>query len=177
MNLVIGGWISYSPSVECIVGWTTRKTLPFCFSPISIMSCLCGKDIRLSLRYIFALRESLGRRLYSESSYDLVCGALCVVYLWLLLLECLWDMHNYSRAARHSQAFDTSVIRTKVNHVRSDSSEARSNECWFYQQPLFVSCQSSLTNSNAPPPPLYTHSFLNDHPFLVGDFIVLAHAA
>ena len=61
MYLVIGGQISYTPSVERIVGRRTHKTLPFCFS--SIMSCLCRKDTRLSPQYIFAFRESLGMRL------------------------------------------------------------------------------------------------------------------
>ena len=46
-----------------IVGWTTRKTLPFCFGPILITSCLRRKDTRLSARYIFAFQESLGTRL------------------------------------------------------------------------------------------------------------------
>ena len=47
-----------------IVGWTTCKTLPFCFGPISITSCLCTKDTRVSPRYIFMFRESLGMRLH-----------------------------------------------------------------------------------------------------------------
>ena len=46
-----------------IVGWTTCKTLPFCFGPILITSCLRRKDTRLSTRYIFAFQESLGMRL------------------------------------------------------------------------------------------------------------------
>ena len=37
--------------------------LPFCFCPILITSCLRTKDTRLSTRYIFAFRESLGTRL------------------------------------------------------------------------------------------------------------------
>ena len=45
--LATGGRITYTPSVELIVGWTTRKKLPFCFSPISITSCLQRKDTRL----------------------------------------------------------------------------------------------------------------------------------
>ena len=61
--LVIGGWISYTLSIECIVGWTTRKTLPFCFSPILITSCLHRKNTRLSLWYIFVFWESLEVRL------------------------------------------------------------------------------------------------------------------
>ena len=47
-----------------IVGWTTRKMLPFCFCPILITSCLRRKDTRLSTRYIFTFRESLGTRLW-----------------------------------------------------------------------------------------------------------------
>ena len=46
-----------------IVGRTTCKTLPFCFSPILMTSCLRSKDTRLSVRYIFAFQESLGTRL------------------------------------------------------------------------------------------------------------------
>ena len=49
---------------------SAHKTLPFCFSPISIMSCLHRKDTRLSLWYIFTFRRSLGMRLcHSGSSY------------------------------------------------------------------------------------------------------------
>ena len=47
-----------------IVGWTTHKTLPFCFGPMLITSCLRRKDTRLSLWYIFTFRESLGTRLH-----------------------------------------------------------------------------------------------------------------
>ena len=47
-----------------IVGWTTCKTLPFCFGPILITSSLRRKDTRLSLRHIFMFRESLGMRLH-----------------------------------------------------------------------------------------------------------------
>ena len=39
------------------------QTLPFCFCPILITSCLRTKDTRLSTRYIFTFRESLGTRL------------------------------------------------------------------------------------------------------------------
>ena len=46
-----------------VVGWITRKSLPFCFRPILITSCLCNKDTRLSTRYIFAFQKSLGTRL------------------------------------------------------------------------------------------------------------------
>ena len=54
MYIAIGGQISYTPTVEHIVAWTTHKTLPFCSGPIFIMSCLRRKDTRLSPRYIFA---------------------------------------------------------------------------------------------------------------------------
>ena len=50
-------------NIERIVGWTTRKMLPFCFSPILIMSCLHRRDTRFSPWYIFAFRGSLGMRL------------------------------------------------------------------------------------------------------------------
>ena len=40
-----------------------HKTLPFCFCPILITSCLRRKDTRLSARYIFGFRGSLGTRL------------------------------------------------------------------------------------------------------------------
>ena len=43
------------------------QTLPFCFCPILITSCLRMKDTRLSTRYIFAFRESLGTRLMCGS--------------------------------------------------------------------------------------------------------------
>ena len=46
----------YSPSVECIVGWTMCKTLYFCSGSILITSWLHGKDTRLSLQYIFMFR-------------------------------------------------------------------------------------------------------------------------
>jgi len=49
-----------------IVGWTMRKTLPFCFGPILMTSCLRRKDTRLSVHYIFAFQESLGTRLGLE---------------------------------------------------------------------------------------------------------------
>ena len=49
-----------------IIGWTTRKMLPFYFSPILITSCSCRRDTRLSPRYIFAFRESLGMRLWDS---------------------------------------------------------------------------------------------------------------
>ena len=53
-----------SPELKMIlVGWTTCKTLPFCFGPILIRSCLHIKDTRLSARYIFAFQESLRTRL------------------------------------------------------------------------------------------------------------------
>ena len=52
-----------------IVGWTTRKTLPFCFCPILVMSCLRTKDTRLSRSYIFAFRESLGTRLPTTQNF------------------------------------------------------------------------------------------------------------
>ena len=48
-----------------IVGWTTRKMLPFCFGPILLTSCLRREDTRLSARYIFVFQESLGMRLIS----------------------------------------------------------------------------------------------------------------
>ena len=51
-----------------IVGWTTHKTLPFCFCPILITSCLHRKDARLSARYIFAFQKSLGTRLNTRLS-------------------------------------------------------------------------------------------------------------
>ena len=41
--------------------------MPFCFSPILIISCLHRKDTRLSQRYIFAFRESLGTRLFGDT--------------------------------------------------------------------------------------------------------------
>ena len=43
------------------------QTLPFCFCPILITSCLRTKDTRLSARYIFAFQESLGTRLLVDS--------------------------------------------------------------------------------------------------------------
>ena len=46
-----------------IVGWTACKTLPFCFGSFLITSCVRRKDTRLSPRYIFTFRESLGMRL------------------------------------------------------------------------------------------------------------------
>ena len=60
-------WTSNNIHTECwsIVGWTMHKTLPFCFDPILITSCLCRKDTRLSLWYIFAFQESLGTRTQS----------------------------------------------------------------------------------------------------------------
>ena len=61
--IVVGSWISYTARVERIVGWVTHKTLPFCFSPILITSCLHRKDTRLSTRVQFAFWESLGTRL------------------------------------------------------------------------------------------------------------------
>ena len=60
--LAIRGRISYTLSVELIVGWT-RKMLPFCSGSILITSCLCRKDTRLSTQYILAFQESLGTRL------------------------------------------------------------------------------------------------------------------
>ena len=53
-----------------IVGWTTRKTLPFCFVPILITSCLRRKDTRLSVQYILAFQESLGTRLQNDWVWD-----------------------------------------------------------------------------------------------------------
>ena len=61
--LAIRGQISHTPSVEFKVDWTTHKTLPFCFSPISVTSYLHKKDTRFSLRYISTFQESLGTRL------------------------------------------------------------------------------------------------------------------
>ena len=61
-----------------IVGWTMRKMLPFCFGPIWITSCLCRKDTRLSLRYIFEFQESLGTRLPQQSSLLLYCRTCCL---------------------------------------------------------------------------------------------------
>ena len=49
-----------------VVGWITRKTLPFCFHPILITSCLRRKDTRLSTWYIFMFQESVGTRLLSR---------------------------------------------------------------------------------------------------------------
>ena len=67
-NLIVRGNLLHVPSYRAltnihtehwsIVGWTTHKTLPFCFGPILITSCLCRKDTRLSPQYIFAFRES-----------------------------------------------------------------------------------------------------------------------
>ena len=85
MYLVIRGWISYTSSVERIVGWTTHKTLPFCFSTISITSCLRRKDTRLSVRYIFAFWESLGTRLAVYISYNY-----CWWYSMTRMYSCLW---------------------------------------------------------------------------------------
>ena len=61
MYLAIGGQISYTPSVECIVGWTTYKMLPFC----SGSTCSRRKDTRLSLHIHICVPEqgSLGMRL------------------------------------------------------------------------------------------------------------------
>ena len=39
-------WISYTPSIERIVGWTMHKMLPFCFSPIN---AYVEKDTKLSM--------------------------------------------------------------------------------------------------------------------------------
>ena len=57
------------------------QMLPFCFSPISITSCLCRKDTRLSMREQFAFRESLGMRLLPALTLRWcvcsVCPAIC----------------------------------------------------------------------------------------------------
>ena len=66
--------ISYTPSVKHIVG---SKTLPFCSkisSPILVTSWSSEKDTGLSSRYIFAFRESLGRRLVL--GYRVLCNAI-----------------------------------------------------------------------------------------------------
>ena len=66
MSLTIKGWLSYTPIVECIVGWTMRKTLPFCLKnsgPIWITSC--SHEKRYQAVPMFAFRESLGTRLAS----------------------------------------------------------------------------------------------------------------
>ena len=55
MHLVIGGWMSYTPSVERIAGWTMHKTFLFRFT-----SCLRRKDTRLSTCVQFAFWKNLG---------------------------------------------------------------------------------------------------------------------
>ena len=79
-----------------IVGWTTRKTLPFCFGPILITSCLHRKDTRLSPQYIFAFRESLGTRLVKTVNdmtilsvvYSLYCFLISICSLLLFNSSC-----------------------------------------------------------------------------------------
>ena len=53
-----------------IVGWTTRKMLPLVFVLFWLRHAYVrnSKDTRLSMRYIFAFRESLGTRLVREHS-------------------------------------------------------------------------------------------------------------
>ena len=63
MYPVIEGKISYTPNVERIVGWTTRKTLPFRFSPILITSCLRRKKYQALHACTTCIPESLGTRL------------------------------------------------------------------------------------------------------------------
>ena len=64
VSIAIGGRISYTPSVERIVDWTTRKILPFGFSPNLVNYVMFSrKDTRLSPRYTFAFQGSLGTRL------------------------------------------------------------------------------------------------------------------
>ena len=65
MYLVIGGRISYTPSVEWIAGCTMCKMLPFCFSPILITSCLHRKDTRFSPHIRICVLE-----LGNEASYS-----------------------------------------------------------------------------------------------------------
>ena len=64
--IVSKGRISYTPSVECIVGWTACKTLPFCSEnsgPFWLCHDHMRKDIRLPLRIIVLVQRSLGTRL------------------------------------------------------------------------------------------------------------------
>ena len=60
-----------------IVGWITRKTLPFCFSPILITSCLRRKDTRLSMRSGRAWEWGYGTRLLQS---------LCLIPRWHSLI-------------------------------------------------------------------------------------------
>ena len=69
MYLIIGGWISYTPSVECIVGWTTRKT-----SPILITSCLHRKDTTC-VHFAF-------QRAWEQGNEKLTCTGVCRTKLY-----------------------------------------------------------------------------------------------
>ena len=60
--LAIRSWILHTLWVECIVGWATRKTLPFCSGPILITSCLWKRLRYQALSAYTYLRSGRARK-------------------------------------------------------------------------------------------------------------------
>ena len=149
-----------SPELKMIlVGWTTCKTLPFCFGPILIRSCLHIKDTRLSARYIFAFQESLRTRLsptwpelkiHRCMRKELCNWPTCTHYLSVCattyweMLWCVFQWHHqydiiYSREHIDTVTVCTFKIDAIVFQTRLQWSSTTNWEISFVKQITFIS--------------------------------------
>ena len=172
MYLVIRGWISYMPSIECIVSWTTHKTLPFCFSTVSITSCLHRKDTRLSLRYIFVFRS--GRAW--ERGYDQCLWQLHSLIPRLFMVSWEWDSSPpYSNSVSYGYSSPTEGIFDAVNAEKSKQEHKDKNAlrrksvgmcCYDVVDPSFNLLSSLYALSYHTYTHTHTHTHHNPHTFL-----------
>ena len=111
-----------------MIGWTTCTTLPFCFSPISVMSCLCGKDTRLSLRYIFifAFRERLRMKLVVPSLFFFA-----ILNHWVYRLATKPFQPSFHLWCRHSHEKRYCYPCSQASRLRPECEYVYAGRAWY----------------------------------------------